>query len=94
MKNGDNQCNFYLHWKAGKVSFMRKLLVIDISLEMAINQNKFHQVMCISVITVSKMMISITRGGREEQGQRVIIENIVSENDYNDRRPIISQITS
>ena len=55
----------FLQGEVGKVSFMRKVVINDISLKMATNQNRPHQVMCIYVIAVTKMMTTIIRGGRD-----------------------------
>ena len=44
---------------------MRKVVIIDISLEKAINQNRSHKVICISVIVATKIMVTIVMGGRE-----------------------------
>ncbi len=54
--------NFICTENLVKVLFMRKVVIIYISLEKAINQNRSHKVICISVIIATKMMITIKRG--------------------------------
>ena len=63
-------------------------MIFNVWLEMVINQDRPQKFMWFSMIIVTKMMITIVRGGRGSGNQRVMIEIIIIPNDYNDGRPL------